>query len=408
MIHLFVNGLAASAGAGLTYIRNVVPQLSMRGDVRATVALSPELRRELGDPANISFVEMKPRGAALRFWQEQTLLPGLIRRSGADVLVSTGNFSLRRSPIPQILLSGNSLYTSADFYRDLIRRREYGLWLDTHLRGVFAQRSILWADCTVAPSAAFAEELRRWTGKDVANIHHGFDHQAFFHDNLPLPASLASQLAADPEALRLLFVSHYNYYRNFETLLRAIPLLQERLGERKVRLFLTCKLSPGQNPGSYRPASAAALVRSLGISDQVVELGAVPYHLLHHVYRACHVYVTPAYAETFAHPLVEAMASGLPVVASDLPVHREVCGDAALYFQRFSHTELAEQVGRLAFSEGAWQALADRGRTRSQAFSWQRHVEAIVAIAHKLMGVRDNQLQQRYSIPGEARPQREK
>ena len=64
----------------------------------------------------------------------------------------------------------------------------------------------------------------------------------------------------------------------------------------------------------------------------VVELGAVPYSLLHQVYRECDIYVTPAYAESFAHPLVEAMASGLPIVASDLAVHREICQDAAIYF----------------------------------------------------------------------------
>jgi hypothetical protein len=52
--------------------------------------------------------------------------------------------------------------------------------------------------------------------------------------------------------------------------------------------------------------------------------------------------VTPAYAESFAHPLIESMSSGLPVVASDLPVHREICGDAAIYFPRFSPDALAE------------------------------------------------------------------
>ena len=83
----------------------------------------------------------------------------------------------------------------------------------------------------------------------------------------------------------------------------------------------------------------------------MVELGAVPYSLLHQVYRACNLYVTPAYAESFAHPLVEAMASGLPVVASDLGVHREICEDAAVYFPRFSPEELAAKVCQIASSD---------------------------------------------------------
>src|SRR5579872_6295232 len=119
MIRLFFNGLAASAGAGLTYIRNVIPQILSRNDVHATFALDPSFRTEFGDFPNVGLVQLASEGTGHRFWQEQVQLPRMIRQSESDVLVSTGNFALRNSPVPQILLSGNSLYTSADFYRDL-------------------------------------------------------------------------------------------------------------------------------------------------------------------------------------------------------------------------------------------------------------------------------------------------
>jgi len=387
MIHLFVNGLAASAGGGLTYLRNVVPQLSARGDVKTTLAVHPSLRAELGARPNISFVEMEIQGGiARRFWIEQSVHPQLVRRSGADVLVSAGNFALWRSPVPQILLSRNSLYTSRDFFRDLSERREYRMWVETHLKGILAKLSIHWADCTVAPSQAFADELRRWTGKDVTAIHHGFDHETFFSDLTPLPACVQGKLDTAQDRLRLLFVSHYNYYRNFETLFRALPLLREWLGGRFVKLFLTCKLHSGENPGSYRAEGASALLEQLGITGNIVELGTVPYHLLHHVYSACDIYVTPAYAETFAHPLVEAMASGLPVVASDLPVHREICGDSALYFSRFSPEALARQVLEIANSATLGCQKAEAGRQRCLDFSWRRHVDQIISLARDTCG----------------------
>ena len=91
-----------------------------------------------------------------------------------------------------------------------------------------------------------------------------------------------------------------------------------------------------------------------------MELGAVPYSLLHQVYRECDIYVTPAYAESFAHPLVEGMASGSPIVASDLAVHREICQDAAIYFQRFSPAELADQICRVAAENAVQTAVASR------------------------------------------------
>ena len=384
-MHLFLNGVAASAGGGLTYLRNVVPELSKRAGVKTTVALSKGCHFEFDALPNTSCLTMPgPAGAVRRFWHEQTHLGRLIRGTKADVLISTGNFALRDAPIPQILLSGNSLYTSKDFLADLRRRGDYRLLLDTMGKGVFAKRSVIWADCTVAPSEAFAKELSDWTRTHVKTVHHGFDRERFFQDRRPLAGEIQQELDAAQDALRLLFVSHYNYYRNFETLFRAIPILRDRMGGRQVKLFLTCKLAPGQNPGSYRTEFANALVRKLKIADSVVELGAVPYEQLHGLYRSCHIYTTAAYTETFAHPLVEAMASELPVVASDLNVHREVCGEAALYFGRFSPQDLAMQIWRMAESRNISQNFAAKGLARSRDFSWQAHVDQILALAQNL------------------------
>jgi glycosyltransferase involved in cell wall biosynthesis len=386
MIHLFLNGLGASAGGGLTYLRNVLPHLSQRGDVRATVAIGAALRSEFEGLPNLEFADVPDiAGAARRFWFEQRQLPPLVRKSGAQVLISAGNFALRKSPVPQILLSRNSLYTSADFYRDLCLRGEYAMWLDTRAKAVLARRSVFWADCTVAPSQAFAVELRRWTGRRVIVIHHGFDHEAFFRDQSPLPESVQHKLQGGEDYLRLLFVSHYNYYRNFETLFRAIPLLRQRLQGRKVRLFLTCRLRDGENPGAYDTKHAAALIEDLGIRDEIVELGAVPYELLHQVYRACDIYVTAAYTETFAHPLVEAMASGLPIAASDLPVHREVCRDAALYFRTFDHEALAQWVETLVEAKKGASMPLQSGKQQSLEFSWPAHLQKMIDQAKQLI-----------------------
>ncbi len=388
MIHLFINALAASAGGGLTYIRNVVPQIAEMEDVKATVLLASQFVCELtGSSKNINVVGRNvSSNPALRFLTEQRIVPDLIRSCGADVLLSTGNFTVMQSPVPQILLSRNSLYTSRDFARDLRSRGDYRLWLDNEVKSAFARRSIQTADLVVAPSEAFAQELRLWTGKPVAAIHHGFDPRVFAGDPSPLPHDVQERLNVRNDAVRLLFVSLYNYYRNFETLLGAMPLLKRKLQPRAIVLLLTCNLAAKTNSSGYRSENAAALVQQLGLGSEVVELGAVPYRMLHHLYRAANIYVTPAYAESFAHPLVEAMASGLPIVASDLAVHREVCGDAASYFNRFSPQEFADRVLELVASPQTASEMSERGRQRAAVFSWKKHVEQIIALAEQLTG----------------------
>jgi glycosyltransferase involved in cell wall biosynthesis len=357
------------------------------------VAIGPHWRDEFLTLPGVQIAAApEMAGAACRFWFEQTHLPALIREAGADVLISAGNFALRKSPVPQILLSGNSLYLSEDFRRDLRLRGEYAILLNTVARASVAKRSILWADCTVAPTHAFADELQRWTGKTVKAVHHGFDQELFFRGRRPLPAEVQHELDSGRECVRLLHVSHYNYFRNFETLFCGIALLKQKLPRKKIRLLLTCRLREGENPGTYKTQAAAALVERLGIREEVVELGAVPYDTLHHVYRACDLYVTCSYAETFAHPLVEAMASGLPVVASDLAVHREVCEDAAEYFPRFDPGYLAEQAAAILASEGLWSRKAELARIRARAFRWDKHVSEIVDLARQYSGLQPARL----------------
>jgi glycosyltransferase involved in cell wall biosynthesis len=381
-MHIFINALAASAGSGPTYVRNVVPHYSERPNVQTTVLLRPELRRQLPDYNKVRFIEDDASSSAgRRFLHEQRTIPQLLRKTEADVLISAGNFALRNCPVPQILLSGNSLYISDDFYRDLGKRHDYRLWLDTKVKAFFARRSVHWSDITVSPTAAFANQLRDWTGGNVVGIHHGFDREKFLSDTAPLPNEIQSKLRCAEGTFRLLFVSHYNYYRNFETLFRGVARLRRDLPSRKISLILTCRLRSDDNPGDYGADQAAALVKELGIQDLVVELGAVAYPSLHHLYSACDAYVSAAYAESFAHPLVEAMSSGLPVVASDLAVHREVCGEAALYFPRFSAEEFSHCIQQLAAEPDLSHQLSQTGRKQAEKYSWAQHVSQIISLA---------------------------
>jgi glycosyltransferase involved in cell wall biosynthesis len=385
MMHLFINAAAASAGGGLTYIRNIVPHIASHQNVRATILLEAGLARDLRATTNITLIESGgSHNSGLRFLGEQYLVPRLIRKCRADVLISTGNFAIADSPVPQILLSRNALYTSRDFLLDVRFRGDYRLWLDHEAKSALARWSIHAAEVVVAPSEAFARELRLWTGKTVTTIHHGFDHSTFAGDHAPLPDDVQKKLKVGDGALRLLFVSHYNYYRNFEALIRALPLIKAGLHPRKIVLFLTCNLGSHTNSSGYHSESAAALVRELRLENQIVELGVVPYQKLHQVYRTANIYVTPAYAESFAHPLVEAMGSGLPIVASDLTVHREVCGDTACYFHRFSPQELANKVLEVAASPHSAAGMSAMGKERAAHFSWKKHAEQMIALARQL------------------------
>ncbi len=80
MTHIFLNGLGASAGAGLTYLYNVIPHLSSGANVQTTLVVQRQLLSEFSARHNFTCITLDGGlGAARRFWFEQRKLPAIIR-----------------------------------------------------------------------------------------------------------------------------------------------------------------------------------------------------------------------------------------------------------------------------------------------------------------------------------------
>jgi glycosyltransferase involved in cell wall biosynthesis len=103
------------------------------------------------------------------------------------------------------------------------------------------------------------------------------------------------------------------------------------------------------------------------------------------LYRDSDLFVFPSIAESFGHPLVEAMASGLPILASDIPVCREICGEAAIYFDPFDEKSLAQAIVHLAEDTTLRKRLSEAGRRRAVSqFNWTDHVRRLVTLIEEV------------------------
>ncbi len=105
-------------------------------------------------------------------------------------------------------------------------------------------------------------------------------------------------------------------------------------------------------------------------SARLVWLGPVSDAELGEEYRSSVAFIWPSLHEGFGLPPVEAQTLGVPVLASDTPVNREVLGESAHYFPAMDATALASAMGQLAGDPVARSALSAAGRENAKRFTW--------------------------------------
>jgi glycosyltransferase involved in cell wall biosynthesis len=119
--------------------------------------------------------------------------------------------------------------------------------------------------------------------------------------------------------------------------------------------------------------------RSLGVDNRIIHLPYVEDHDLIRLYGAARGFIYPSLAEGFGLPLLEAMAAGVPVLASEIPVFREVVGAAATLVPPSDEVAWARAVRRLEDVEFRAERIR-AGRSRAGSATWDRAVDALVEI----------------------------
>jgi glycosyltransferase involved in cell wall biosynthesis len=381
-----INAVSAKLGGAATYVRNLA--LSLRenppaGDEFLFIVppgRAAELRNGAGGDARIRVLESGAAGGsyAARWWWEQVTLRRLLARERPDVLFSSANFAMLACPSPQVLLVRIPIYFSAEYIEHVLPHKSATFRLETALRRWLVCRSVRAADCLMTPTAAMRDDLARFArvdaGRTVVNAYGVPDERV----------GRASAAAArnGRAAFRLLWVSHYADHKNLATLLRAVLLLRGDAALPKIELWLTLDAEAQRGQHTPLPPAERELLASLG--DTVKLLGVRSYEETWKLYEQCDLFLFPSLCESFGHPLVEAMASGLPIVASDVAVHREICGEAAAYFPVLEATTLAQTLRGLMLDSPAREALAANGSQRVQSFLWNDHVARLLALWREL------------------------
>ena len=178
----------------------------------------------------------------------------------------------------------------------------------------------------------------------------------------------------DERIVDLLHVGSTIPRKRIDLLLRVFAAVHEAVPEtRLVRV------------GNAFTSGQLNLVNELGLAGSIVVLPRLDAEVLAAVYRRAAILLQPSEREGFGLPVIEAMACGTAVVASDLPALREVGGDAALFCAMGDIHGWKETVVGLLGNEKQMHDREAAGLAQAAKFSWAEHARKTVALYNELL-----------------------
>ncbi len=176
----------------------------------------------------------------------------------------------------------------------------------------------------------------------------------------------------------LLFVGNPKPHKNLDRVIKAYARARSRAG------FDAPLVCVGARPGSDFKLERRA--RQLGVGDHVQLVGHVPASALPALYQAASLFLYPTLYEGFGLPVVEAMASGTPVITSNTSSLNEIANGYAELVNPLEVDEIATAIELCMKDRDHARQLADRATSRAAGFQWRTTAENTLAIYRDVLG----------------------
>jgi glycosyltransferase involved in cell wall biosynthesis len=362
---ILIDATMARNGGGFTYLVNLLPRLLEQAPDRSFRVLlrSAELLKALPTAPRLETTLLPEVGLPGRLRFTYTRAAGEARRWRADVFFAAGDLVPLRAACPMIASFRNpNVFTELD--QDWYAYQVFRL-------GTLRRLARL-AGRSCARILFVSEDSARWIGDRIrlperkrAVVHHGIDPTLF-------AGAPARPLHPRPYVLS---ISTIYRYKNFVRLIEAWTQLARRSPDAPDLVIVGDDMDP-----DYSTKMRAARDAAGDLARRIRLVGEVPYADVAAWYSGARVFAFPSYLETFGHPLLEAMAADVPVVAGDIAVSREVAGDAALYADPHDTEAWVRALERALDDEPLRADLRQRGRERVARFTWQASATAHLAL----------------------------
>ncbi len=291
---------------------------------------------------------------------EQLLLPRIVRAGGYDILLNLSNSApVWRSPgIPQLLLVHDAGFLNRQWYS-----AAYSHYVETVVRRATRRGALL-----VTVSEASARDLGRAfpEAKSIEVVHNDADQP---------PEEIPELDLHEPF---ILLLGSLNPRKNIEGAIAGFRLFAE-MSELPYRLVIV-----GGGKTIFRGVTATRSESLRQEDDRILIAGYIPDAERWKYYRAACALLMPSHLEGFGLPVLEALRVGTPVVASDLPVIRELYDDAVERVDPDSPQDIAAGLARVCVEGTVRDERICRGRVVAGRYSWEHSAERYVELLEQI------------------------
>ena len=367
---LLINALSARRGGIVTYTRNITSVLFDRG-IEVVIAAPSNMQLGSGNAEHIK-IDVTGYAPLRRAIWEQVVWRRIVSNISPDVLFSSANYALLRCPMAQVLLIREGGLFDPFYLANVAPEQGLKAAALRNLRRRLMIRSARQSDRVLTPSETTRAQFLKWApdlGSKVTANHYGAPTE-----NFRSYTGAICRVSRGPT--RLLYVSVYYPHKSPHVLVRAVA----RLNREGFPVNATISMTVSEISKRAGSALDHSTIASAASGD-TIQFGFHNYESLPDLYHNHDIFVFPSVNETFGHPMAEAMSSGIPIIAADTPINREICAEAALYFKPYSHQDLSRRIRTLANDAGLRARLISAGRARvATKFRWDLHCDRLVTI----------------------------
>jgi len=347
-----------------TYVRNLVGQLAKQDGEDTYVLICRAADAEFVRGLGARFEPMVERAGNYSLL-EQITVPLALRRGRIDLFHAPHYVVSPLTSCPTVVTIHDCIHLRFPQY--LPNRAAY-----VYARAMMAQAARR-ARRILTVSHASKEDIQRYLRVPAAKIE--VIYNALDERLATPPADEEIARVRERFLLRspfILYAGNIKPHKNVDRLIEAFALLRRRRGDELKLLIIGDEISKYPN--------LRRLVHTFQLHQHVRFLGFVPDATLAVLYRLATAFVFPSLYEGFGLPPLEAMASGTPVITSNVSSLPEVVDDAALLIDPMDPGAIAEAMRRVLEEPALRADLIRRGCERVKAFSWARSVARVRAV----------------------------